>query len=166
MASERTTPIHDAADELSLSLETVRRDIKRGCPFALVGRKHCVNVPEYKAWRDGQGLTGERGRPPKQDDDGQNEKDKWLARKYRVQALREEGAVIDAEVVHRWINEHVGAVTTRLAGMGDEIAPRLEGRTTGERAEIINGRIRDILRELSGNAKRLGIASPVAADEM
>jgi hypothetical protein len=150
MAASRNTPIQDAADELDLSIETVRRDIKdRHCPCSMRAGRYYVNVPEYKAWRDEQGLTGERGRPPKESGDAQNEKDKWLARKYRVQALREEGAVVPFDDVEAWTNDHFGTMRDRLMILGDELAPQLEGRDAKERADIINGRVREILNELA-----------------
>jgi hypothetical protein len=160
MAIKRDTLIEDAADELDLSIETLRRDVKRGAPYSRDGRRIMFNVPELLRWREAHNLTGRRGRPAEVLSPdlamARLRKENALASKYELQVAREKRELLPAPEVKKWIGEHIGEIRTRLLSLGDELTPSLEGRDAPERASIINERVREILTDLATKAEVLG----------
>src|SRR5687768_15821528 len=63
----REGTIADAMERVKLSEDTVRRDIRRGAPHSKERGQIRLNLDEYVAWRETQGLTGSRGRPKSND---------------------------------------------------------------------------------------------------
>lgn len=153
-SATRDAPILDAAAELGLSEDTVRRDVRRGAPHSRRKNKIVLNVAEYRQWRADQGLTGERGRPPIYADSPDIEaarlrKENALAAKYELQVQRERGELVPVEEVKQWIGQHVTAAKNKLIGLGASITPQLEGRDAAERQTIIDARVTEILNELA-----------------
>jgi hypothetical protein len=158
MTVKRTIGIQDLADELGLSVETIRRDVKRGAPRSKAGSKLFFDVPEFRQWRvdhEGKGGRPKRSNSPELDA-AKLRKELALAEKYELQTARERGELMPAEEVHRWISDHYGTLRTRLSILGDELTPALEGRDAPERAAIINDRVRELLNELANAIGRMG----------
>ena len=151
--TERTTPILEAAEELNIAEETVRRDINRGAPHSRDGKKIVLNVPEYRQWRESKGLKPEKGRPLEVDspdlEKARLRKENALASKYELQVERERGILVPIEEVKQWIGQHVTAAKNKLIGMGAGVTPLLEGRDAAERQAIIDSRVNEILDELA-----------------
>jgi hypothetical protein len=151
----RDSSINDAADELELSEDTVRRDIRRGCPHSRKGTKIVMNIPEYREWRAEQGLTGERGRPIEGDspdlERARLRKENALASKYELQVKREKGELVPVAEVQQWIGERNTTAKNKFIGLGASVTPLLEGRDAAERQGIIDARVIEILDELAAD---------------
>ena len=149
---KRDIPITDTAMELDLSEDTVRRDIKRGAPHSRHKGRIELNVPEYRAWRESKGLTGEPGRPVQGDSPTLEKvrirKENALANKYELQVKREKGELVPLEEFKRWINEHITSAKNKLLGLGARVTPELEGLNGAERQSVIDQRVIEILGEL------------------
>lgn len=152
-ATKKTADILSAADELDLSEDTVRRDIRRGAPHERRKGKLYLNVPEYRAWREGKGFTGERGRPIEGDspdlEKARLRKENALASKYELQVRRERGELSPNEDFLRWVSEHIGRFRNSLLGVGAAIAPMLQGQDSGEQQRLIDDAISEKLNELA-----------------
>lgn len=164
----RTLSKDECADELGISTDTLKRYANEGCPCTHARSGNLYDVAEVMAWMQANGKTGKPGRPTENESSPGLEaaklrKENALASKYELQVAREKRELLNATDVKRWVNEHVGSLRTRLMGLGDELTPAMEGRDSAERAELINGRVRDLLEELSREAERLGIDSAQAA---
>lgn len=154
--TRRDVKIPDAAEELDLSEDTVRRDIRRGAPHSRKGRAIVLNVPEYRQWRADKGLTGERGRPSQTPDSPDLEKarlrkENALAAKYELQVQRDRGELVPLEEVKQWVGERVARAKHKLVGFGAAVTPLLDGRDAAERQGLIDARMTEILNELAAD---------------
>lgn len=158
MRLKREQSAADIAEVFGVNPETVGSWGKDGCPSSRRGRRVYFNDGEVQAWLTANKRSTRPGRPPKEkpETNKEDDKDYWLARKYRIQCLREEGQVVGIEDIEQWISEHVGTAKNKLNGLGASISPQLEGRDTAERQTIIEKRVREILEELSAEARRIG----------
>ncbi len=150
----RDADIIDAAQELDLSENTVRRDIRRGAPHGRKGRNIVLNIPEYRAWRQEKGLSGERGRPPdhacSEDlEKARLRKENALASKYELQVARERDQLVDrAEYRGMWMQK-VTAAKGKLLGLPSQEAPGLVGLEAVDIEARLRERIEQIIRELA-----------------
>jgi hypothetical protein len=151
----RDSGVDEAAVELDLSEDTVRRDIRRGAPHSRKQRRILLNVVEYQRWRQDQGLSGERGRPPDASSgelaDAKLRKENALAAKYEHQVQKDRGELIPLVDVRRWVSEQIGAAKNKLIGLGAAVTPHLEGRDAAERQKLIDDRVTEILNDLAGS---------------
>jgi hypothetical protein len=140
----RDSGINDAADELELSEDTVRRDIRRGCPHSRKNNRILLNIPEYREWRAEQGLTGERGRPIEGDspdlERARLRKENALAAKYELQVKRERAELIPAEEVRQFLGEMLMVFRNTRVGFGAAVVPHLQGRDPAEQQALIDQR--------------------------
>lgn len=158
---KREVQIADLAEELDLAEDSIRRHIRRGAPHSKRTNRLFFNVPEYRAWMESEGLTGERGRPSDHEDSPDLEraklrKENALAARYELQVARERGQLVAINDVKQWVGEHVAAAKNKLIGVGAAITAQLEGRDAAERQDIIDRRIREILEELAEESDRVG----------
>lgn len=159
----------ECSEELGIIPETLRRYVTEGCPHKRRGRYNVYDTAKVSVWMKQNGKTGKVGRPIENDtpdiEAARLRKENALASKYELQVAREKRELFNASDVKSWIYEHIGSIRTRLNGLGDELSPALDGRDTAERVEIINGRIRELLEELSEEAKRMGVEVSATAAE-
>lgn len=156
----RDAGVNDAADELDLSEDTVRRDVRRGAPHSRKGTRILFNVPEYRQWREEQGLTGERGRPIEGDspdlEAARLRKENALASKYELQVARERGQLVASDEVRAVGARLLTTFRNRLIGAGPALAPILEGRDAAERQTMIDEYNVELLTQLEADIRRMG----------
>lgn len=80
--------------------------------------------------------------------DNSDDKDYWLARKYRNQCLVEEGRLIDRNVYRSEWMSRIATAKNKLIGMPGQIAPSLVGQDVGDIEHILRDRIETIIREI------------------
>jgi phage terminase Nu1 subunit (DNA packaging protein) len=152
-AQKRSLSAEEIAAVFDVHVKTVRTWPRDGCPHSKRGKAYAFSEDEVNKWIRDTGRRTTPGRPPEPKSDAtveqEQDKDYWLARKYRIQCLREEGKLIDAgEVQRQWAS--VAAVTrNRLEMIPAQTAPQCEGRTAVEIQAIFEQRIREALTSLS-----------------
>lgn len=144
------------ADELDIRVGLLRDYVIKGAPHDKggKGRPNKFDPAEVLTWMKSEGLTGKVGRPSLTQDSPDLEaarlrKENALAAKYELQVARERGLLVPADDVKRDWTSKVTTAKNKFVGMAAIITPLLEGRDAAERQTIIEGRIYEILTELS-----------------
>lgn len=153
---QRDLTAEDLSIELGVHRQTIVDYDKAGAPREKRGRSYFYDAAEYRAWMQANNKTGKAGRPIDGDSPDLQQaklrKENALASKYELQVSREKGTLIPLDDVRQWIGERVTATKNRLIGLGAAISPLLDGRDAAERQTIIDGRVNEILEELSRGA--------------
>jgi phage terminase Nu1 subunit (DNA packaging protein) len=140
--------------------QTVRKWIREGCPASKTKDGYRLNDGEVQDWiaRTNRKITP--GRPPKERPPMPAElggdKDYWLARKYRVQCLKEEGEVFPASEVADALVTIASTFRNALSGSAPKMALQMEGRNTGERQELLETENGNLLDDLERSLRTLG----------
>jgi phage terminase Nu1 subunit (DNA packaging protein) len=156
----RTTTVIDAAAELGVNPETIRRYIREGCPHSRKGNKFYVYVPEVQQWMKENGRTGEQGN--KAEDASPDleavriRKELALARKYEIAVAREMKQLMPREEVYHLCSVAASSFRNAISGLSSKLAVMLEGRTTAERQDIIEAEHKHYLDELSRRFQAIG----------
>jgi hypothetical protein len=153
--STRTLTISEAADELSVSVESIRNYIERGCPHDKngPGKANTFDATEVAAWMRKNNLTGEPGRPTTAASEDLESvrirKETAMAVNWEHRNKEIEGVTVNKDEYRRhWMSEIV-TIKNKCRGLGASIAPGCVGRDAGEIQGIIDGRVEQIFRELS-----------------
>lgn len=154
---KRDQTVADIAEVFNVNEESVRRWCAQGMPHKKVGRIIKLNDGEVQAWLSENNRSAKPGRPPKQVDPEADkateelggDKDYWLARKYRLQCLKEEGKLVDREEYKAEWMRRIQAAKSKLIGMPAEIAPALYGQEVASIEHQLRERIEQIIREIA-----------------
>lgn len=144
MNNQRTLATQsDLAHAVGVSQSTVARDLARqGCPL---GRPpwSAAHVDAYVGWR------AERAKRSADGDHTRQERDRWLARRYRSKALEIERRLACVEKMRADAAEVVAHVRERLLEVPSEVAPRCIGKSVATIEEVIDAASRKALDELA-----------------
>lgn len=167
LQSARNLPVLDAAGELNVDPETLRRYIREGCPADHDGKRNLVNVPEVQKWMQETGHIGKQGRPWGTEDSPDLEaarlrKENALASKYELQTARERGELMPMSDVRSMGASAISAFRNALLGLPPKLAVMLEGRSAAERQDVIESELKHALDELSRRLEKLGDSSQAA----
>lgn len=143
----------DIAEIQDVHVKTVRQWVKDGCPASRSGRKYRFNDVEVDGWLHETNHKTTPGRPAQAKEpvppELEGNKDYWLARKYKIQCLREERELVNrAEYRAAWMTE-LATVKNKCRGIGAAMAPQLVGLDAAEIQGRIDERIEQIFRELA-----------------
>ena len=149
---KRDQTAEEIAEIFDIDIQTVRlwcRD--EGCPHGKDGRELRLNDAEVRHWMTETNRTGKVGRPkPPPPENPEDSKDYWLARKYKIQCLREEGKLVDKEEYRRAWLDQVFVAKSAFLRMPAEVAASLVGHEAPDIERILSSRVEGIMRQLSG----------------
>lgn len=150
---QRAQGCEEIAELQKVHVNTVRLWIGDGCPASKDGAEWLLNDEEVNGWLLANNRKTTPGRPPKpkapapEGMDG--DKDYWLARKYKIQCLKEEGELVDKQAYRQlWIGE-VQTIKGKCRGLGASLAPGCVGLDAAEIQGVIDGRVEQVFRELA-----------------
>lgn len=147
---EQTTD--DIAEIFDVHIKTIQQWARDGCPHDKKrGRDYAFNDSEVQHWLVENNRTAKPGRPKTQQAAANPEetKDFWLARKYRVQCLREEGTLVDRFAYRKaWMDQVLTAKYAFLRLPG-EVSGQLVGLDAQDIDRILTDRIESIIRTLA-----------------
>lgn len=155
----RGADVLEAAEELGLNAETIRRFCREGAPHSRNGNKYLLNVPELLAWMQENRKTGEQGRPELASspdiEAAKLAKELAMARVWTQRANREEGRSVLLSSVTEWMGKNIKAAQARILGVAAQVVHVIQGRTPEEQQEIIEQYLREALIETGDSCERL-----------
>jgi hypothetical protein len=135
----------------------------QGCPHTKRKNRIWFNDGEVQAWLNQNGRGTKPGRPPKQktSEDLENDKDYWLAQKYKIQCQREQGKLISVDDVNILIGEVCTTIRNRCLGLPAAVIPHIQGRDPDEQQTILDQFMHEILNGLAGLSEKVAdISAP------
>ncbi len=153
MKQRRETTSDELAEIHGVHVKTVRAWVRDGCPHTKRGGAFLFNEDEAAAWlfKTERKLTPGRPAEPKTPvpPELEGDRDYWLARKYRLQCLKEEGRLLDVDEVKQFVGELLSVFRNNWAGYGAGIVPRLQGRDAAEQQGILDARSEELFSNLA-----------------
>lgn len=160
LQNRRKSSVLDAAGELGVDPETLRRYIREGAPHDSRNGKHFVDVPEVMQWMQSNGRSGKQGIRP--DDESPDleavriRKETALAEKYELQTAKERGQLIPVEATQQWLIRNLTSARNYLLGIPAKAVVLMAGRNAAEQQSILETLIREALETTANLADDLG----------
>lgn len=154
---QRQQSADEIAEVFSVNLETVHGWARDGCPNDKPGKAYRFNDGEVREWLQKNNRQTKPGRPRKTDKPATEEdKDYWLARKYRIQALAAEGEYVSLAELASEVSQVLTTLRNSMQGLPAKLAVALEGRNAAERQAYTESEIERTLNEVERRLRELG----------
>jgi len=155
---KRDQTADEVAEILDQNERTIRRWASEGCPHTVSqaqGKPLMFNDGEVQAWATANNKTGKPGRPKSSAVPVglENDKDYWLARKYKNQCLRDEGVLVDRAEIISELSQLVQTAKNQLLGGPSQLAPRCYGQDVPTIERILSEWLEPTINRISLSGK-------------
>jgi hypothetical protein len=148
----------EIAEIFTVALRTVYAWIKDGCPHTKSKNKYLLNDGETQNWIDSTGRKLTPGRPKKTDamgdDDSSQDKEYWLARKYKRECLVAERNLYPRDDVLAWIRSSYAMIKGRLIALPPTIVSAIAGHDEAKQERLVADEINLALDDLKSACEK------------
>ena len=146
-------PIKDAAAELDIRLDQMRRYVVLGAPHEKRGNRYYCDPCAITAWMKAEGYTGDAGARIRDPDlnAARLRKENAMANNWEIRNAELEGRLVDGDKANQWFASVARVIRNKLQSVGAQNAPVwISIPTVVELQQAIDKTINESLESLSG----------------